>query len=59
VTTLKYNYNTSIQMRCTKYLWSRYFVTTPEPGARLVLTQGLTWQIVKPATNESRKDRTT
>lgn len=28
-----------------KYLWSKYFVTTPEPGARLVFTHGLTWRI--------------
>lgn len=26
-----------------EYLWSKYFVTTPEPGARLVLTHGLIW----------------
>lgn len=25
------------------YLFSKYFVTTPEPGARLVFTHGLTW----------------
>lgn len=29
-----------------KYLLSKYFVTTPEPGARLVFTQGFTWWTV-------------
>jgi len=26
----------------TTYLFNKYFVTTPEPGARLVFIQGLT-----------------
>lgn len=38
-----------------KYLWSRYLVTTPEPGARLVFTQGLTWQTVKISTITTKK----
>lgn len=29
-----------------KYLWSKYFVTTPEPGARLVFIHGLTWRMI-------------
>lgn len=31
-----------ISIYIKKYLWSKYFVTTPEPGARLVFTHGLT-----------------
>ena len=45
-------------IRSTKNLWSRYFVTTPEPRARLVLTQGLTWQNSENSKQlESRKEK--
>ena len=39
----------------TRYLWSKYFMTTPDPGARLVFTHGLTWKQVP--SHISRKHR--